>query len=64
MECPVKEVDGCFVSGRMMANMITKYVDSVNRGSVPNISTAWEYVIIQEREKYYEKSIKQFMTSI
>ena len=32
------------------------YVEAINDGAVPNITSAWESVVDQEREKYFQKA--------
>lgn len=45
-----------FISGPILANLIESYVESINRGSVPNVSSAWESVLKAEINQSYEKA--------
>ena len=55
-ECPVKEMNGKFVSGAVLAELLKSYVQALNDGAVPDISSAWESVVEGEREKFFERA--------
>lgn len=46
--CNAKSMNGVNLNGRMICEMIENYVSVINRGGVPNISTAWEHIIENE----------------
>ena len=39
------------ISGSILANLITKYTDSINGGKVPSIDNAWTYICKNEKSK-------------
>mmetsp|Transcript_18854 Transcript_18854/g.18523 ORF Transcript_18854/g.18523 Transcript_18854/m.18523 type:complete len:372 (-) Transcript_18854:431-1546(-) len=55
-ECPLKQMNNKRISGRVLAKLLEMYVDAINDGAVPNITSAWENVVEQEREKYLTKA--------
>ena len=44
------------INGKVLAKLLTMYVDAINDGAVPNITSAWESVVDGEREKYFHKA--------
>jgi len=62
-----KQLKGVNLNTRMYVSMLQKYIEAINSGSVPNISTAWDHLVENEcREAYeqsaelYEIALKQF----
>ena len=47
-ECPLKEMYGKPVNGKVLAGLIAAYVTAINKGAIPNINTAWEGVVDEE----------------
>ena len=43
-----KRLEGADLNGSMYANLITQYVDAINSGGIPTITTAWEAVLREE----------------
>mgnify|MGYP002077046188 CR=1 FL=1 len=39
-----KIVDGQPVTTKMLSSMIISYVDSINKGAIPNIISAWDHI--------------------
>lgn len=55
-ECPLKQMNSKRISGKVLASLLEMYVEAINDGAVPNITSAWESVVDQEREKYLNKA--------
>ena len=55
-ECPLKQMNSKRINGVVLAKLLTMYVDAINDGAVPNITSAWESVVDSEREKYYGRA--------
>ena len=45
----------------MMASMLVKYIEVLNRGGVPNISSAWEHILENECINAYTQSLDLYM---
>ena len=43
-----------------MASLLESYVEAVNNGAVPNINTAWEGVVEEERQRCYDKAVSEY----
>jgi hypothetical protein len=59
-DCPQKEMNGKVLNGKILAGLLGSYVEALNKGAVPNINTAWEGVVDQERQKCYEKAVHEY----
>lgn len=59
-ECAPKMVKNKAVNGRMVAALLDQYIKAINRGVIPNISTAWESVIDNEVRRGYESALKLY----
>lgn len=59
-ECQPKMVKNKPVSGGMVATLLDQYVKAINKGAVPNISTAWENVVESEMRRGYENASKLY----
>mmetsp|Transcript_868 Transcript_868/g.789 ORF Transcript_868/g.789 Transcript_868/m.789 type:complete len:128 (-) Transcript_868:755-1138(-) len=44
----------------MYVAMVKKYVDAINEGQVPNISTAWEHLMENEALAAYDEAIQLY----
>lgn len=55
-ECPLKQMNNKRISGKVLAKLLSMYVEAINEGAVPNITSAWESVVDHEREKYFNKA--------
>jgi len=51
-----KQLKGVNLNMRMYFAMVNKYVEAINQGSVPNISTAWDHLVENECREAYEQS--------
>lgn len=63
-DCPVKEMNGKALNGKILAGLLEQYVEAVNKGAVPNINTAWEGVVEEERQKCFEKAVSDYKTGL
>jgi hypothetical protein len=59
-ECAPKMVKNKPVNGRMIATLLEQYIKAINKGAVPNITTAWENVIDNEIRRGYEDASKLY----
>jgi len=57
-----KSVLGKEVTGRMFLNLAKTYVDTINKGSVPVIENAVDYITKVENEKAKEKALEIFQS--
>jgi hypothetical protein len=57
-----KSVLGKAVTGRMFLNLAKTYVDTINKGGVPVIENAVDYITKVENEKAKEKALNIFKT--
>lgn len=46
-----KVLNGKHLSGAMLLELCTAYTDAINKGSVPNIQSAWSYVCQNECQR-------------
>jgi hypothetical protein len=49
-------MNGKPLNGKVLSGLLRKYVEAINDGAVPNINTAWEGVVDEERERCFEKA--------
>jgi len=63
-ECAPKTVKNKPINGRMLATLLDQYVKAINKGAVPNITTAWENVIDNEIRRGYEDAHKLYKEKI
>lgn len=63
-ECPLKQMNNKRISGKVLAKLLEMYVEAINDGAVPNITSAWESVVDHEREKYFNKAKVQYIHDI
>jgi len=59
-ECSLKIVRNKPVNGRMLATLLDQYIKAINKGAIPNISTAWENVVDNEIRRGYEAASKLY----
>ena len=64
IESQPKKVNGTKINGIKLAELLTMFVDAINKGAVPNISTAWDNIIKSDIERQYEQSRKFFNTTL
>mmetsp|Transcript_5795 Transcript_5795/g.5004 ORF Transcript_5795/g.5004 Transcript_5795/m.5004 type:complete len:109 (-) Transcript_5795:346-672(-) len=56
-----KMINGKGLTGEMLLNLAQCYVESINKGGVPEILTSLERVINNESKKIYESTVKEYM---
>ena len=44
----VKTLNNKHLTGEMISNLVESYVQALNRGAAPNISSAWTYICKSE----------------
>ena len=52
------------INGPILADLLIAFVDSINSGIVPNINTAWDNIILNDIEDFYNQSLKYFKQNI
>lgn len=52
------------ITGKILAKLLELYVDAINEGAVPNITSAWESVVDHEREKFFQKAKSNYVHQI
>eukprot|EP00762_Andalucia_godoyi_P004574 ANDGO_05088.mRNA.1 GBP4 protein len=57
-EC--KQIDGHMLTGRMLLELTKEYVDAINKGSVPTISSAWDSVVTMENQKALQTAVEYY----
>lgn len=58
-----KMMHGKKLNGLMLYNLALSYVDSINKGVVPNIESAWSYICKNECQKAQQESYDKFEQS-
>jgi hypothetical protein len=59
-----KKINGQKLNGLSLANLLVEFVNSINSGSVPNISNAWDNVINEDIKEYFEKALRNFKENV
>jgi len=52
------------LNGEMLYNLALTYVDSINKGAVPNIESAWNYICKNECQKAQQDAYSKFERSL
>ena len=52
------------INGAILADLLIAYVDSINSGAIPNINTAWDNIILNDIDDFYNNSLKYFKQNI
>ena len=55
-----KEMYGKLVTGPMLVNLARSYVDAINSGGVPTISSAWERVVESQCSDAADKALSEY----
>lgn len=55
-----KEMYGKLVTGPMLVNLARSYVDAINSGGVPTISSAWERVVESQCSDAADKAVAEY----
>lgn len=68
-KCTPKQLNGVNLNARMFCNMIRNFVEAINKGAIPNISSAWEFILENEcisahndALELYNQSLKQYLS--
>jgi len=68
-KCSPKQLNGVNLNSRMFCNMIRNFVEAINRGAIPNISSAWDFILENEcinahndALELYNQSLKQYLS--
>lgn len=59
-----KKINGKSLNGAMFWNLITSYVDAINKGAVPSIESSWAYICKNECQKALDESYDIFLKEI
>lgn len=59
-----KTLNGRLLDGEMLCELIESYVHAVNKGAVPNIENAWNYICKNECAKAFEDAIALYTRKI
>jgi len=57
-------MNGKLLTGEIIMSLAQQYVDSINRGAVPNIESAWTYICQNECQKAIEEAVKMFKETV
>ena len=52
------------INGPILADLLIAFVDSINSGIVPNINTAWDNIILNDIEDFYNNSLRYFKQNV
>ena len=52
------------INGAILADLLIAFVDSINSGVIPNINTAWDNIIINDIDDYYNNSLRYFKQNV
>lgn len=59
-KCAPKQHNGINMTTRMFVAMLDRHIGALNSGEVPNIASAWEYVLENECVAAYNEAIEAF----
>lgn len=59
-----KKINGKPLNGAMFWNLITSYVQSINKGAIPSIESSWAYICKNECQKALEEAYDIFAQAI
>ncbi len=57
----VKAMNGHGLNGPMLVELANTYIEALNDGCIPNISSAWKNVTNFEQERAFKTSIEHFL---
>lgn len=52
-----KQLKGQFITGHMLIELAEAYTESLNKGGIPVIETAWEYMQSNEIENAFKEAL-------
>ena len=50
---------GQLVSGHQLIDLAESYIEAINRGGIPVIETAWQYMQSGQLEAAYQQAVKE-----
>ena len=59
-----KKLNGKMLTGTMFWNLLSSYVESINKGAIPSIESSWAYICKNECLKAMENSFDLFMKNL
>jgi hypothetical protein len=59
-----KKLNGKMLTGTMFWNLLSSYVESINKGAIPSIESSWAYICKNECLKAMENSFDIFMKNL
>lgn len=59
-----KVLNGKFLTGEMLLELIHSYTEAVNKGSVPSIKSAWSYVCMNECQRAIQTALQEYETEM
>lgn len=59
-----KKLNGKLLTGTMFWNLLSSYVESINKGAIPSIESSWAYICKNECLKAMENSFDIFMKNL
>lgn len=57
-------MNGRFITGQMFLELCRSYTDAINKGSVPNINSAWSNLCKNENLRAVDEAIQQYHKKI
>ena len=68
-KCIPKQLNGVNLNARMFCSMIRNFVEAINKGGIPNIASAWDFILENEcisayndALELYNQSLKQYLS--
>jgi hypothetical protein len=55
-----KKINGKPLNGTMLWNLMSSYVESINKGAIPSIESSWAYICKNECQKALDESYDIF----
>jgi len=55
-----KKINGKNLNGAMFWNLISSYVEAINKGAIPSIESSWAYICKNECQKAAEDAFEVF----
>lgn len=55
-----KQFNGKTLNGDMLADLIDSYITAINRGVVPSIESAWNYICVNECKNAFSDALEMY----
>lgn len=59
-----KKINGKPLNGTMFWNLLTSYVEAINKGAIPSIESSWAYICKNECQKALDESYDIFQREL